>query len=84
MAGRPQHTQPAVPELGLQRVRWVRITMGASGPRCRVAGIAHRRPVVRTVPLRTATALLAAGVPGWVDGAGTTEPAAAVTVGNGG
>lgn len=54
------------PELGLQRVNWVRIVLGPSGPSCEVAGLAHRRPVRRAVPLRTATALLRAGVPGVV------------------
>ncbi|MGH9282160.1 MAG: hypothetical protein ACRD0S_04415 [Acidimicrobiales bacterium] len=77
MAGFPQGVRPDAPELGLQRVRWVRITMSPSGPRCQVAGMAHRRPVVRSVPLRTATALLAAGVPGWVDGARSGAVAAA-------
>ncbi|MGH9178592.1 MAG: hypothetical protein ACRD0N_08575 [Acidimicrobiales bacterium] len=80
MAGRPQ----AAPQLGLQRVHWVRITVGPSGPVCLVAGQAHRRPVVRSVPLRTATALLAAGVPGWVQGAGATTPEPAVATGTGG
>ena len=54
------------PELGLQRVSWVRIVLGPQGPSCEVAGLAHRRPVRRTVPLRTATALMRAGVPGVV------------------
>ena len=56
----------ACPELGLQRVNWVRIVLRPGGASCEVAGLAHRRPVLRTVPLRTATALLAAGVPGVV------------------
>lgn len=66
-----------MPELGLQRVRWVRILADQAGTQCTVAGIAHRRPVVRSIPLRTATALLAAGVPGWVSWARTPAPAPA-------
>ena len=65
MEGRPQAAR-LLPALGLQRVNWVRILVQEQGTRCQVAGIAHRRPVLRTVPLRTATALMAAGVPGWV------------------
>jgi hypothetical protein len=76
--------RPGVPELGLQRVRWVRITLEPSGPRCQVAGMAHRRPVVRAVPLRTATALLAAGVPGWVQGARVSAATPAAAARNGG
>ena len=64
MEGHPQ-AGPRLPTLGLQRVNWVRILVHDGGTRCQVAGIGHRRPVVRTVPLRTATALMAAGVPGW-------------------
>lgn len=65
MEGCPQAGR-LLPALGLQRVNWVRILVHDDGTRCQVAGIAHRRPVLRTVPLRTATALMAAGVPGWV------------------
>ena len=83
MAGRPQ-AEWAVPELGLRRVRWVRITVGSSGPVCMVAGQAHRRPVVRSVPLRTATALLAAGVPGWVHDVRMPVRTAAAAARNGG
>lgn len=63
MKGLPHRDGAAAPELGLQRVSWVRVHVGGHGVRCEVAGIAHRRPVVRTVSLRTATALAAGGVP---------------------
>jgi hypothetical protein len=67
MAGFPQTAvRASCPELGLQRVSWVRIVLRPGGASCEVAGVGHRRPVLRTVPLRTATALLAAGVPGVV------------------
>ena len=65
MKGAPQ-ARPTCPELGLQRVSWVSIVIGPAGPRCEVAGVAHRRPVVRALPLRTAAALVAAGVPALV------------------
>ena len=79
MAGSPQAAARACPELGLQRVNWVRIVLRSGGASCEVAGLAHRRPVLRTVPLGTATALLAAGVPGVVRserGAPAPAPAA--------
>ena len=64
MRGHPQRTGGvALPQLGLERVNWVRIVVEPTGARCQVVGIAHRRPVARTVPLRTAAALVAAGVP---------------------
>jgi len=63
MRGRPYPTQP-VPWLGLRRVLWVRVTTGHAGAaRAEVAGLTHRRPVVRAVPLSTAATLAAAGVP---------------------
>jgi hypothetical protein len=77
MGGRPQRSGPAIPELGLERISWVRVLVGAGSPRCAVGGIAHRRPVVRSVPLRTATALIAAGVPGRVHQAPRAPAAAA-------
>ncbi|HVM01469.1 MAG TPA: hypothetical protein VM263_02270 [Acidimicrobiales bacterium] len=83
MGGIPQTRLGACPELGLQRVSWVRIVVGPGRTTCEVAGMAHRRPVLRTVPLRTATALLAAGVPGVVRTAGTPAapaPAGVATV----
>lgn len=69
MAGSPQRpagSAARLPELGLRRVGWVRVVLGAGAPRCQVVGTSFRRPVVREIPLRTATALLAAGVPGVV------------------
>ncbi|MFP5376350.1 MAG: hypothetical protein ACLGIO_06155 [Acidimicrobiia bacterium] len=77
MGGTPQGQLSALPELGLQRVSWVRIVVGPERTTCEVAGMAHRRPVLRTVPLRTATALLAAGVPGVVRTPGTPAAPAA-------
>lgn len=78
MRGFPQaRGAGSYPELGLERVNWVRVVHGPAGARCHVAGIAHRRPVLRRVPLRTASALLAAGVPGVVRSApaGAEAPA---------
>lgn len=50
-------------EVGMRRVQWVRITMNEDGPACELVGVGHRLPVVRRVPLRTAAALTATGVP---------------------
>jgi hypothetical protein len=51
------------PASGLRRVQWVRIDLTGDAPRAEVAGIANRQPVVQPIPLRTAEALSAAGVP---------------------
>lgn len=65
-----------VPELGLRRVNWVLIVMDDDVPRCQVAGVGHRIPVRRTVPLRTAVALIAAGTPYTVRRGGATSEVA--------
>ncbi|MDP9386608.1 MAG: hypothetical protein M3Q48_01430 [Actinomycetota bacterium] len=69
MAGSPHRSTGSaarLPQLGLRRVGWVRVVLDADGPRCQVVGTSFRLPVVRDVPVRTAAALLAAGVPGVV------------------
>ena len=63
MRGNPQALGPSLPHLGLERVQWVRIMADRTGTRYEVVGVGHRRPIVRTVPVRTAAALIAAGVP---------------------
>ena len=52
-----------VPELGMRRVRWVRISVSDDGVRAEVAGIAHRFPIIRRVPLQWANSLIQAGCP---------------------
>lgn len=47
----------------MKRFSWVRIVLTDDEPVCEVVGIGHRRPVVRRIPLHTATALAASGVP---------------------
>jgi len=53
----------APPELGMRRVVCVRILVGGPSVRAEVVGTADRLPLVRPVPLRTANALIASGVP---------------------
>lgn len=53
----------SVPQLGMRRVRWVRISVSDEGVRAEVAGIAHRFPIIRPVPLHWATTLIRAGCP---------------------
>ncbi len=50
-------------ELGMRRVLWVRISISDAGVRAEVAGISHRRPIVRPLPLPRANALIRAGCP---------------------
>ena len=52
-----------VPELGMRRVRWVRISITDDGVKADVAGIAHRFPIVRRVPLSWANTLIKSGCP---------------------
>lgn len=47
----------------MRRVRWVRISVSAGGVRAEVAGIAHRFPIIRPVPIHWANTLIRAGCP---------------------
>jgi hypothetical protein len=49
--------------IGSTRVRWVTVELGDEGATCAVVGIRRHRMVTRRVPLATATALMARGVP---------------------
>lgn len=67
------------PSLGMRRVSWVRIVVSGDGTTtCALAGVGHRLPISRPVPLGTALELAAAGVPLVlrVRGAGGLAPAA--------
>ena len=64
------------PYLGLRHLSWVRVVLTESGPVCEVAGVGHRLPAVRRVPLATATALAARGVPTVVRGGPNVPPLA--------
>lgn len=69
--GNPEHGGRIVPghrpsAAGLRRVAWVRVTILPGGPRCHAVGTGHRNPVVRRIPLSTATELIAGGVPSLV------------------
>lgn len=60
----PDRVPPTtLPELGMRRVRWVRISVTDNGVRAEVAGIAHRLPIIRPVPLHQASTLIRAGCP---------------------
>lgn len=52
-----------VPEIGMRRVRFVKISVSNSGVKAEVAGIAHRFPIIRQVPLRWANTLIRSGCP---------------------
>lgn len=47
----------------MKRFSWVRILLTEGDSVCDVAGVGYRLPVVRRIPLHTATALAASGVP---------------------
>ncbi|MGH9156761.1 MAG: hypothetical protein ACRD1K_13205 [Acidimicrobiales bacterium] len=42
---------------------FVRFVVGPTGPRCEAVGTRHRQTVTRSIPLRAAMSLVAAGVP---------------------
>jgi len=68
VALRPQSPAPTVartmaPQLGMRRVRWVRISVSDQGVRAEVAGIAHRFPIIRPVPMQWARLLIRSGCP---------------------
>lgn len=78
MRGKAQRSGGQLPDLGLRRVSWVRVSHDGPTPRCVVAGIRNRRPVVVPVPLSTAAALAAAGVPMLLRPRSAPAPAASV------
>lgn len=61
-AGRPI-SAPAVSALGFRRIECVRLIVDEAGTTAEVTGVTHRLPRTIRVPLRTATALIEAGVP---------------------
>lgn len=59
----PNVTRPSVSALGFRRVEFVRLIVGEQGTTAEVIGVTHRLPHAMRVPLRTAQALIDAGVP---------------------
>ncbi|MEO7442933.1 MAG: hypothetical protein ABIW46_05300 [Acidimicrobiales bacterium] len=49
--------------MGFRRVSFVRIVLGPAGPRYEAVGTRHRLTVSRPIPMRSALALVGAGVP---------------------
>jgi hypothetical protein len=48
---------------GLRRVDWIRVLLGADGPRAEAVGIRHRVPAATPITLAVATRLVADGAP---------------------
>ncbi len=65
----------------VRHVNWVRIDLTGPTPCAEMAVIGHRRPLVRSIPLRTARSLAAAGVPTVVRRSPAAEPAPMAEVG---
>ncbi|MEP7203214.1 MAG: hypothetical protein ABI894_11420 [Ilumatobacteraceae bacterium] len=53
----------SVPPLGFRRIECVRLIVDEDGTTAEVTGVTHRLPHTIRVPLRTAAALIEAGVP---------------------
>ena len=65
--------------VGPTRGGWIRVEIGADGPVCELVGTNRRRLVVRSIPLGTATALMARGVPSVVRHSSLSRPVSAHT-----
>ena len=66
---------PSCAGLGMRRVGWVRVVVTDGGETvCHVMGTGHRLPTERRVPLATALALAAEGIPCVVRGASHRAP----------
>ena len=63
----PSVTRFSVPALGFRRVEFVRFIVDEQGTTAEVVGVTHRLPHAIRVPLRTAQALIDAGVPRYVE-----------------
>ncbi len=63
--------------LGLRRVDWVGVVVAHGTTTCEVVGSGHRAPCRRRVPLSTALALRARGVPTFFWSAGHDQAASA-------
>lgn len=59
----PSATRPSMSALGFRRVDFVRLIVDEQGTTAEVTGVTHRLPRTIRVPLRTAQALIDAGVP---------------------
>ena len=66
---------PAVSALGFRRIECVRLIVDEAGTTAEVTGVTHRLPRTIRVPLRTATALIEAGVPTRVEARGDAPAA---------
>ena len=63
----PSVTRPSVSALGFRRIEFVRLIVDAHGTTAEVVGVTHRLPRTIRVPIRTAQALIDAGVPRYVE-----------------
>jgi hypothetical protein len=59
----PNVTRPSASALGFRRIEFVRLIVDEEGTTAEVVGVTHRLPRAIRVPLRTAQALIEAGVP---------------------
>jgi hypothetical protein len=69
----PHAAHRYVSALGFRRVEFVRLIVDEDGTTAEVTGVTHRLPRTIRVPLRTATALIEAGVPTRVEARRQTQ-----------
>jgi hypothetical protein len=63
----PSTRRTSVSALGFRRVEYVRLIVDEDGTTAEVTGVAHRLPRTIRIPLRTANALIEAGVPSRIE-----------------
>ena len=63
----PSTRRSSVSSLGFRRVDFVRLIVDEDGTTAEVTGVTHRLPRTIRVPLRTANALIEAGIPSRVE-----------------
>jgi hypothetical protein len=63
----PSTRRQSVSALGFRRVEYVRLIVDEDGTTAEVTGVAHRLPRTIRIPLRTANALIEAGVPSRIE-----------------
>ena len=63
----PKTRRTSVCALGFRRIEFVRLIVDKDGTTAAVTGVTHRLPRTIRIPLRTANALIEAGVPSRVE-----------------
>lgn len=69
----PNTRRTSVCALGFRRIEFVRLIVDEDGTTAEVTGVTHRLPRTIRIPLRTANALIEAGVPSRIEARSQTH-----------